>query len=336
MRAAVLLEYKTEPVIAELPVPDPGPGQVLVRVAGAGLCHSDLHLASGEVPVLPSFPWVLGHEIAGYVEALGSGVQQFEHGQPVAVFGGWGCGLCRTCLAGQEQLCATTSWVGIGAPGGFAEYLLVPHARHLVSLGDLDPVLAAPLTDAALTPYRAIRKALPRLVAGSSAVVIGAGGLGQCAVQLLTTLTPCDVMALDTSADKRARALDLGAKAALNPNDFGAGDDIQAWSGAAAVFDFVGSDETLAQAAGLVGRSGIVVIVGLAGGSLSYRFLGMATEATVTSSYWGSRNELAEVVELAQQGRLTTRVHERDLAAVGSAFAELRRGEVDGRIVLVP
>ncbi len=336
MRAAALLDYKTEPVITELPVPNPGPGQVLIRVAGAGLCHSDLHLASGDIPILPAFPWVLGHEVSGYVEAVGSGVAQVEHGEPVAVFGGWGCGFCTTCLAGEEQLCATTSWVGIGAPGGFAEYLLVPHARHLVPLGDLDPVLAAPLTDAALTPYRAIRKALPRLVPDSSAVVIGAGGLGQCAVQLLNALTPARVLVLDTSVAKRARAVDLGAEAALDPTDCDSADDIQAWSGCAAVLDFVGSDESLAQAARLVGRSGIVVVVGLAGGSLSYRFLAMPTEATVTSSYWGSRNELAEVVALARQGRLTTRVHERDLAAVGSAFEELRRGDVDGRIVLVP
>lgn len=336
MRAAVLRDYKQFPELAEIPVPDPGPGQVLIKVAGAGLCHSDLHLASGEVPLVPSFPWVLGHEVTGWVEAFGPGAGGLEHGRPVAVYGGWGCGACALCLGGDEQLCSTTSWVGIGAPGGFAEYLLVPHARHLIPLGDLDPVLAAPLTDAALTPYRAVRKALPHLRPGSKAVVIGAGGLGQCAVQLLRTLSPARIVAVDTSAAKRATALELGADEALDPVDEAARAQLEAWKGASAVIDLVGSDETLRLAAELIGTAGLITVVGLAGGSLPFNFLGLAPEATVTSSSWGNRNELAEVIQLAQQGRIVTRVHERDLSAAASAFEQLQRGDVDGRIVLVP
>ncbi len=342
MRAAVLQDYKHYPELVEMPVPDPGPGQVLVKVAGAGLCHSDLHLASGEVPMVPSFPWVLGHEITGWVEAFGPGAGaasiplKLQHGQPVAVYGGWGCGTCALCLGGDEQLCSTMSWVGIGKPGGFAEYVLVPSVRHLVPLGDLDPVLSAPLTDAALTPYRAVRKALPRLHPGSKAIVIGAGGLGQCAVQLLRTLTPARIVAVDTAAVKRATAVELGADEAFDPSDPAARAELDAWKGAAAVIDLVGSDATLRLAGELVGTGGLITVVGLAGGVLPYGFLSVAPEATVTSSFWGNRNELAEVISLAQQGRIITRVHERDLAAVASAFEQLHQGDVDGRIVLVP
>src|SRR6478672_12775131 len=278
MRAALLPDYKADLVIDDVPVSDPGPGEVLVRVAGAGLCHSDLHLVAGEVPVLPTFPWILGHEVSGYVEALGPGAHGFEHGEPVAVYGGWGCGMCRLCLGGEEQLCATTSWVGIGQPGGFAEFLVVPSPRHLVPLGDLDPVSSAPLTDAALTPYRAVRRCLPRLVPGTTAIVIGAGGLGQYAVQLLRELSAARVVAVEPSAARRATALELGAHLALTPAD----------------------------------------------------------EVRVSGSMWGTRTELGEVIELARAGRLTSRVHERDLAAVNTAMHDLARGDVDGRIVLVP
>ena len=275
MRAALLDGYRTDLEVRDLPVPEPGPGQVLVRVGGAGLCHSDLHLADGDIPVLPSFPWVLGHEVAGWVEALGRGVRGVSHGEPVAIFGGWGCGTCRVCVGGNEQLCNTTSWLGIGHPGGFARYVVAP-VRHLVPLGSLDPVAGAPLTDAALTPYRAVRKALPRLVPGSTAVVIGCGGLGQMAVQLL------------------------------------------------------------AMAGSLAGVGGLVVILGIAGGSLPVSFFAPTAEVEVTTSYWGNRAELEQVIALAQAGRISVPVHEMDLAAVNIAMKQLRAGEVDGRIVLIP
>ncbi len=332
MRAAVLEDYKTDLVVRDLPVPDPGPGQVLVKVAACGLCHSDLHLRDGEVPMIPSFPWVLGHEIAGWVEAGGPGADAPEHGAPVVVFGGWGCGRCRVCLSGAEQLCAATGWVGIGRPGGFAEYVLVPAARHLVPLGDLDPVLSAPLADAALTPYRAVRGVLPRLVPGTTAVVLGAGGLGQFAVQLLRLLSPATVVVVDPDEDKRSQAVALGAAEAWSPEEV----PEAARGTAAAVLDVVGSDSSLRQAAELLGRAGALVIVGLAGGSLPVSFLGLPPEAVVTTSYWGSRVELEEVVALATAGHLVQTVHEVDLAAVNSAMTALRTGQVAGRTVLVP
>ena len=333
MRAALLPDYKADLVIDEVPVPDPGPGEVLVRVAGAGLCHLDLHLAAGDVPVLPRFPWILGHEVTGWVEALGPGAHGFEHGEPVAVHGGWGCGMCRLCLSGEEQLCATTSWVGVGQPGGYAEYLVVPAPRHLVPLGDLDPISSAPLTDAALTAYRAVRRALPRLVPGTTAVVIGAGGVGQYAVQMVRELSPADVVVLEPAETRRTAALELGATAALHPDD-NAVPDLD--GGAAAVLDLVGSEQSLALAGRLAAAKAEVVVVGLGRGTLPVGPLTAAPEVRIGGSLWGSRTELGEVVELARTGRLTTRVHERDLSAVNTAMRDLAGGEVDGRIVLVP
>jgi len=338
MRAARLHAYGQPFHVEEVPTPAPGPGEVLVRIAGSGACHSDLHLRSGEMPLLPELPWILGHENAGYVEALGAGVPGPEPGTPVAVFGGWGCGTCRVCLGGEEQLCDVMRWVGVGRPGGYAEYLVAP-ARHLVPLGDLDPVEAAPLTDAALTPYRAVKKALPRLIPGSTAVVIGVGGLGHFGLQLIRTLSPARVVAVDVAPTKRDLARDLGADLVLDPAEVDVVAEVRASSGgegAAAVLDFVGSDTTLAAAAGAVARRGLVVLVGLAGGALPFSFMGLATEVVVTSSQWGSRNELAEVLELARMGRIRAHVERHPLEAINEVFDRLERGEVPGRAVLVP
>lgn len=332
MRAAVLNAYGTDLEVRDLPVPEPGPGEVLVRVGGAGLCHSDLHLADGEIPILPSLPWVLGHEVAGWVEAPGRGVHGVAHGEPVAIFGGWGCGTCRVCLAGNEQLCNTTSWLGIGHPGGFAQYVVAP-ARHLVALGSLDPVACAPLTDAALTPYRAVRKALSRLVPGSTAVVIGCGGLGLMAVQLLSVLSTTRIVVIEPSESRGELARTHGASEVLSPDD-AAVTDLNAR--ADAVLDFVGSDSTLATAAQLARVGGLVVLLGIAGGSLPVSFFSPTTEVEVTTSYWGNRAELEQVIALARDGRINVPVHEMDLAAVNIAMKQLRAGEVDGRIVLIP
>ncbi len=335
MRAAVLPDFKAPLEIQDVPVPDPGPGEVLIRVAGAGLCHSDLHLVDGEISGLPPrMPWILGHEVTGYVEAPGAGVARFEHGQPVAVFGGWGCGACQVCLRGEEQLCGTPMAMGIQRPGGFAEFVVVPSARHLVPLGDLDPVSSAPLTDAALTPYRAVRKALPRLVPGTTAVVIGAGGLGQFGVQMLRVLSPARIVVIEPLQEHHHVARELGADLVLRPDDEESLTALR--RSAAVVLDFVGSDATLATAARLAAPSGLLVVVGIAGGTLPFSFFSPAYEVEVTTSMWGSRSELEQVVALAAAGRITSRTHEVDLAAVNSAITDLRAGNVTGRIVLVP
>lgn len=337
MRAAQIIEYGRPLEIREIATPEPGPGEILVRVGASGACHSDLHVMSGEMPLLPELPWTLGHENAGWVEMLGAGVDGIDIGTPVAVFGGWGCGRCRLCLSDREQLCDIMRWGGIGRPGGYAEYLVVPALRHLVPLSGLDPVAAAPLTDAGLTPYHAVRHALPRLFPGTTAVVIGVGGLGQFGLQFIRELSAARIVAVDVSAAKREMALELGADLALDP----ASDDVtgavhDGSEGAMAVFDFVGSDATLAMSTACVGRQGVVVLVGLAGGALPYSFMGMPGESVVMGSMWGTRNELEEVIALAAADRLSLHVEQHPLSDINDVFHRLEAGEIMGRAVLIP
>jgi propanol-preferring alcohol dehydrogenase len=342
MRAAVLPEWGSAFEVMDIDTPEPGPGEVRVRIGASGACHSDLHVKGGEMGDL-GFTGdrlkILGHENAGWVDALGDGVSGLEIGEPVAVFGGWGCGRCRFCLGGDEQLCNTLLWGGMGRPGGYAEQLIVPAARHLIPLGDLDPVDVAPMTDAALTPYRAVKKALPRLVPGSTAVVIGAGGLGQFGVQLVKALSPASLVVVETAADKRDLATGLGADLVLDPTAGDAAAEIKAFSGgegATAVFDFVGVDRTMALMAASLGRQGLGVLVGLAGGSTPFSFFALAAEATLTSSNWGNHNELTEVLALARTGAITAQVEQYPLEKINDVFDRLQNGEVRGRAVLVP
>ena len=342
MRAAVLPEWGSPFELIDIDTPEPGPGEVRVRIGGSGACHSDLHVKGGELGDLGFTEGrrkILGHENAGWVDALGQGVSGLEIGEPVAVFGGWGCGRCRFCLGGDEQLCNTLLWGGMGRAGGYAEQLIVPAARHLLPLGDLDPVSVAPMTDAALTPYRAVKKALPRLVAGSTAVVIGAGGLGQFGVQLVKALSPASLIVVETSADKRSLVEDLGADLVLDPSDGDAVAEIKAFSGgegAQAVFDFVGVDATMATMASALGRQGLGVLVGLAGGSTPFSFFALAAEANLIGSNWGNHNELEEVLALARKGLISAQIEQYPLEKINDVFDRLEHGEVRGRAVLVP
>lgn len=179
--------------IEDVQKPSPGPGQVVVKIGGAGVCHSDLHVMEEDLGFKP--PFILGHENAGWVAQVGEGVTDFKEGDAVAVYGPWGCGHCHPCQLSMENYCENWASIGsfgggLGSDGGMADYMLVPFARLLVPLGELSPAKAAPLTDAALTPYHAIKRALPQLNAESTVVVMGVGGLGHMALQLLRVLAP--------------------------------------------------------------------------------------------------------------------------------------------------
>ena len=170
---ARLHEYGKPLQIDEVPIPEVKGDEVLVRIAGSYVCSSDLDLMSGRVPGI-RLPLTLGHNNAGYLEQVGPDVPDFlKEGTSVAVFGGWGCGHCRFCRQGEEQLCGLTTWVGFGVDGGYAQYLHVPAHRHLIKLNELDPIETAPLIDAGLTPYRAVKLTLPYLYPGSAAVILG-------------------------------------------------------------------------------------------------------------------------------------------------------------------
>lgn len=212
MQAARLHAYGKPMVIEDVPKPTPGPGQVVIRVEGAGFCHSDLHIISGDIQILPRMPMTLGHENAGTVAAIGAGVHAAKEGDRVAVYGGWGDGFCDYCAAGEENLCPTMQWVGLSQhEGGYAEYLLVPHERYLVRLHTLETEVAAPLTDAALTPYRAVTRALPSVTPDYPVLVIGCGALGQFGVKILRLLSGAEIIAVDLDDKKLTTARESGA-----------------------------------------------------------------------------------------------------------------------------
>lgn len=341
------LQYRTvgaAPEVVTLPDPEPGPGQVLLKVTAAGVCHSDIAVMSWTAEQLPfPLPLTLGHEGAGTVAALGDGVTGLAEGDAVAVYGPWGCGTCFTCAQGKENYCLRAADLGIrppglGAPGAIAEYMIVDSPRHLVPLDGLDHVTAVPLTDAGLTPYHALKRSLPKLVPGSTAVVIGTGGLGHVAIQLLRAMTAARVVALDVTEEKLALARAVGAHEAVL-SDAKAAEAVRALTGgrgAEAVLDFVGAPPTTAAAGAMAAVEGDVTIVGLGGGTLPVGFGALPYEVSVTSPYWGSRAELIEVLDLARAGAVDVHVETYSLDEAPEAYERLHAGRVEGRAVVLP
>ena len=343
MRAVRLLAWQTEPELLEVEPPEPDAGGVLLRMDAAGLCHSDLSVMDWPEGTLPwSLPLTLGHENAGTVAAVGSGVTGLAAGDRVVVYGPWGCGSCRHCVRGAENYCEHLAELpgrgcGLGYDGGLADYLLVPAAPWLVPIGDLDPVRAAPLTDAGLTAYHAVSSGLPRLRPGSAAVVIGVGGLGHVAVQLLRVLSPARIVAIDPRESSRRLALASGATVALDSS--ASADDVRRETGPAGadlVLDFVGSDETLSLAAAVLAVAGHATMVGLGGGTFPMAFGRIPFGASVSRPSWGTLPELHEVVALARAGAIEVEVERFELGEALDAYRRLRDGEIVGRAVVVP
>lgn len=341
------LQYRTigaAPEVVTVPDLEPGPGQVLLKVTAAGVCHSDIAVMSWPAENFPyALPLTLGHEGAGTVAALGDGVSGVAVGDEVAVYGPWGCGICAKCAEGKENYCLRADELGIrppglGAPGAMAEYLLVDDPRHLVPTDGLDPVAAVPLTDAGLTPYHAIKRSLPKLTPGSTAVVIGTGGLGHVAIQLLRAMTAARVIALDVSEDKLALARAVGAHEAVL-SDAGAAAKVRELTGglgAQAVFDFVGAEPTVRTAGAVAAVEGDISIVGIGGGALPVGFGSLPFEVSVTAPYWGSRGELIEVLDLARAGAVSVHTETYALDEAPLAYERLHAGKINGRAVILP
>jgi propanol-preferring alcohol dehydrogenase len=345
MRAYRLLAWKTTPHYQEVPVPDPQAGQVLVKVGGAGICHSDIGVIHDidEGAMRATLPFTLGHENAGWVEALGQGARGLEVGQPVAVYGPYGCGSCSHCRTGEENLCERVDelpgagW-GLGLDGGLAPYMLVDSARQLLPLGDLDPVLAAPLTDAGITPFRAIRRSLPHLGPGSRAVVIGVGGLGHLAVQILAAMTPALVIAVDTRPEALALASSLGATYTVAAREGAAAEvrDVTGGLGADVVLDLVGTEDTLQLALTSARAGGQIVVAGVGGGVVPWHMWAARYEVGLTSSLGGSIGDLRDVIALAADGHVRPEVTTFEFDAIPDAFGALESGALRGRAVVLP
>lgn len=346
MKALQHVAVGAEPEVREIPTPEPGPGQVLLKVTAAGVCHSDDFVMSMPAENFGfELPLTLGHEGAGTVAAVGEGVRGLELGTSAVVYGPWGCGTCWFCSQGRENYCSRADELGIlppglGAPGAIAEYLIVDSPRHLVPIGDLDPVDTVPLTDAGLTPYHAIKRSLGKLRPGSWAVVIGSGGLGHVAIQLLRQLSAARVVALDVTDDKLEFAKSVGAHEAVL-SDAQAVDNVRKITGAAGaslVLDFVGYQPTIDTAMGVAGVDSDVTIVGIGDGQSAARVgFGISPyEVAVTSPYWGSRSELVELIDLAHEGVFDIAVERFDLDNGPEAYRRLAAGTLRGRAVIVP
>lgn len=346
MKAIQYTTIGAEPEVTDIEKPSPGPGEVLLKVTAAGVCHSDDFVMNlPEEQYIYGLPLTLGHEGAGTVVEVGAGVTGVDIGTNVVVYGPWGCGTCWHCSRGEENYCSRAAELGImppglGSPGALAEYMIVDSPRHLVPIGDLDPVTTVPLTDAGLTPYHAIKRSLNKLRGGSTAVVIGSGGLGHVAIELLRHLSPARVVALDVNDEKLEFARSVGAHEAVL-SDKSAIENVRKITGpggAALVLDFVGYQPTVDIAMGVAGVDSDVTIVGL-GDGVAHAKVGFGQspyECAVTSPYWGSRGELIELIDLAHQGIFDIAVERFSLDDGVEAYRRLAAGTLRGRAVIVP
>jgi len=340
MRAARLSAYHAPLELIDRPAPEiTRPDQVLVRVGGAGVCATDLHAIDGEMePAGVTLPCQLGHENAGWVTEVGELVSTVAVGDAVIVFPPYSCGLCVACRRGDDMHCDRSEFTGLTVDGGFAEQLLVSE-RQLVALPDgMEPAAVAPHADAGLTAYHAVRRVADRLTPGTTAAVVGVGGVGHIAVQLVRELGASRIVAVDPEPQRRALATELGADEAVDAGATAvqALGDLTGGRGADVVLDFVGSDATLADAPALVARSGTYVMVGFGGMVQIPSIALVAQEASLAASLVGTWTDLYEVIALHATGRISLRVETHPLDAINHVLDRLRGGDIIGRAVLVP
>lgn len=341
MKAVRLHEYRTSPSVDEVPQPDlQGPQDVLVRIGGAGVCRTDLHLIDGWFKdLLPpvEIPLTLGHENAGWVEAVGDAVTSTRVGQAVIVHPLRTCGVCWGCRHGEDMYCADGLFPGVTVDGGYAEYLRT-HERSIVVLPEgTEPAQVAPHADAGLTAFRAVRKASGLLEPRQTAVVIGVGGLGHIAIQLLNEMTAARVAAIDPAERGRQLAITAGADTVLDPKDAADGvAELTGGSGADVVIDFVGENDTPRQAVNLLKQGGSYLAVGY-GGELTVPTVELVLkEITVTGNLVGNYADLTDLMALVAAGRVKLQTQTYALEDALQALDDLDNGRITGRGVLVP
>ena len=341
MRAVRLHEYHAQPVVEQVPEPTiTGPFDVIVKVGGAGVCRTDLHIIEGQWDSRSgiSLPYTLGHENAGWVHEIGSGVTNVAVGDTVILHPTPTCGLCRACRAGDDMHCPNGSFPGLSTDGGMAE-LLLTSARACVPLDPgTRPEDVAALADAGITAYHAVRKAVPLLYPGTTCVVVGAGGLGHIGIQCLAALTATRIIVVDRNPAALELAEHLGAHhtvvadgshvAAVQELTDGAGGDV--------VLDFVAEGGAENEGFEMTRRAGSYYVIGY-GGTVQIPTLDIiSTERNIVGNIVGTYNELAELMVLAQSGRVTLHTSTYPLDAAADALADLDAGKVRGRAILVP
>jgi len=335
MRAAVVREFGRPLTIEQRPVPEPGRGEVLVRVVASGVCHTDLHAANGDWPVKPTLPFVPGHEGVGHVAALGSGVTDLKEGDAVGV--PWlhdACGRCEYCQTGWETLCEGQHDTGYSVDGGYAEYVIAPAAFVGRLPANPDFFAMAPILCAGVTTYKGLKETEAR--PGEWVAISGIGGLGHVAVQYAKAMG-LHVVALDVSDSKLALARALGADAAVNASTEDAAERVRKVTGGGAhgVLVTAPSRPAFRQAIDMVRRRGTVALVGLPPGEFPLPIFDVVLKRiTIRGSIVGTRHDLEEAIAFAAEGKVHTKISVEPLEKVNEVFARLTAGQVDGRIVL--
>jgi len=341
MKAVRLHAYGQHPVIEEVAEPRiTSPYDVIVRIGGAGLCRTDLHIMEGQFRLKSglTLPYTLGHENAGWVSAVGSAVSNVAPGDTVIVHPQISCGFCRSCRAGDDMHCIQAAFPGMDTDGGMAEFLKTS-ARALVRLpSSLVPEDIAALADAGITAYHAVKKAIAQLYPGTRAVVIGAGGLGHIGIQCLKALTPAEIIVVDRSSE----ALDLcrtwGADYTVlsDGQQVATVKEITNGRGAEVVLDFVGEGSAIADGIAMLQRAGSYYMIGYGGQLVVPTGDIISNEINFVGNLVGSYNELVELMTLTEQGKVTLHTRFYPLVAANEAIHDLETGQLRGRGILVP
>ena len=346
MYAYRLTDWEQAPRLLETETPVPQAGQVLVRVAGNGLCQSDLHLSHMPEELCAllgwNMPFTLGHEVGGWIESWSAGVSGLEKGEPVALVSPQSCGACLECASGYDNICTRgRAGRGYGLDGGLAEFVLLDSVRPLIKLRKLDPFSAGPLTDAGSTSYHAVNRVRGKLTAGASALLIGAGGLGSFALQYLRLLGKAEILVADVNAGARRRATQLGAHACIDSGSLDLHEEVHKLTsgrGAQAVLDFVGTDQTIAAGIACLAPRGSFVLIGAgSGGHAGPLYAALAAKAADIYAFQGPTvADTSAVMELAEQGELENRIEwfDFDEASIQSAYQKLASGDLNGRAVI--
>lgn len=335
MKAAVVRRFGEPLTIEEMPIPTPGPGEVLVRIMATGVCHTDLHAADGDWPVKPSPPFIPGHEGAGVVAAVGPGVTQLREGDPVGI--AWlhdACGCCEHCISGWETLCESLHDSGYSVDGTFAEYAIGSAAYVARLPTHMDFAAVAPILCAGVTTYKGIKETEAR--PGEWIAISGIGGLGHVAIQYAKAMG-LHVAALDVTEEKLALARHLGAEIAINARASDAPAQVVKLTGGGAhgVLVTAVSPPAFAQSLQLVRRKGTISLVGLPPGDFATPIFDVVLKRiTLRGSIVGTRKDLAEAIEFAADGKVKAHIHEKRLEDINNVFASPKAGTVDGRVVM--
>ncbi|MDR2985265.1 MAG: NAD(P)-dependent alcohol dehydrogenase [Nocardiopsaceae bacterium] len=341
MKAVRLHAFHEQPVIDDVPEPAiTGPFDVIVKIGGAGVCRTDLHIIEGQwdAAMGTPLPYILGHENAGWVHQVGSAVSNVAAGDTVILHPTPTCGLCRACRAGDDMHCIAAEFPGLSRDGGMAEYLLTS-ARACVKLDPAtQPADVAALADAGITAYHAVRKAIPLLYPGTTCVVIGAGGLGHIGIQCLAALTATTTIVVDKNAEALKLADQLGADHTVisDGDHVAAVRELTGGRGAEVVLDFVAEQGAEQDGFAMTARAGSYFVIGY-GGTLTVPTLDIiSTERNIIGNIVGTYNDLAELMALAEAGKVRLHTKAYPLGAAADALADLDAGRVRGRAILVP